>query len=91
MPIFGAPSVSFPKMKMMHRTMFSAFITTAETRCTCVLPMPSKNALNANVVAIDVTPRKRHLRYACAARRAAGTVPSAGPGMITLSTDGMSR
>src|SRR4051794_15834553 len=67
MPIFGAPSVAFPKMKITHRAMFSRFITTADTRWTYVLPMPSKNALKAKETAIDVTPRKRHFRYDSAA------------------------
>ena len=43
-------------------TTLSTFITTAETRWTCVLPMPSKKALKAKVVAIEVTPRKRQAR-----------------------------
>jgi hypothetical protein len=54
-------------MRKKQRITLSTFITTAETRCTCVLPMPSKNALKAKVVAIEVMPRRRHLRYAWAA------------------------
>ena len=42
---------------------------TALTRCTWVLPIPSKNALNANVTTIDVMPSNRHRRYPSAASR----------------------
>ncbi len=37
----------------------ATFITSAATRCTCVLPMPSKNALMAIVAAIEMTPSRR--------------------------------
>ena len=58
-PILGAPRVALPKMKITQRTTLRTFIATAATRCTWVLPMPSKKALNEKVMAIEVMPRSR--------------------------------
>ena len=42
-------------MKTQQRITFATFMTMAAMRCTCVLPMPSKNALMAMVAAIEMT------------------------------------
>ena len=57
MPIRGAPHL--PKMKAMHKSTLITFMTTLAIMCTCVLPMPSKKALNEKVTAIDVMPSSR--------------------------------
>ncbi len=53
-------------MNIQQKRMLNAFMTSAETRCTCVLPIPSKNALMAIDVAIEMTPSIRHRVYASA-------------------------
>jgi hypothetical protein len=60
MPKRGAPK--WPKISAMHKTTLMMFMTTEATMCTCVLPMPSKNALNEKVAAIEVMPSKRHFK-----------------------------
>ena len=71
-PIRGAPR--FPKMNIQQKRMLKMFITTAETRCTHVLPMPSKNAFSAIVPAIETMPRRRHFEYEYAIAWASGTL-----------------
>ena len=60
MPMRGAPRL--PKMNTMQSTMFTTFMMIDAIMWTRVLPRPSKNALNENVVTIDVMPSRRHSR-----------------------------
>ena len=46
----------------MHKITLITFMTTEATMCTCVLPMPSKNALNEKVTAIEVMPKSRQFK-----------------------------
>ena len=68
----GAPP--WPKMNIQQRTTLTTFITRAATRCTCVLPRPSKNALMAIVAAIDTTPSSRQRVYSSATACTSGTL-----------------
>ena len=56
-PIRGAPK--WPKMKIQQSSTLRTFITNDATRWTWVRPMPSKNALMAIVIAIEMTPSMR--------------------------------
>ena len=61
-------------MKIQQKRTLKAFITTAATRCTVVRPIPSKNALMAIVIAIEITPIIRHREYHSATSRTSGTL-----------------
>ncbi len=60
-------------MKIQQKSTLKTFITIAATRWTCVRPMPSKNALMAMVMAIEITPRRRQREYVMATSRTSGT------------------
>ena len=60
-------------MNIQQRTTFTTFMTRAATRCTCVLPRPSKNALMDIVAAIETTPSSRQRVYSSATACTSGT------------------
>ena len=60
-PMRGKPQ--WPKMSSQQKSTLKTFITMAATRCTCVRPMPSKKPFTAMVMAMEMTPSRRHQVY----------------------------
>jgi hypothetical protein len=71
-PIRGAPRP--PKMRTQQSATLITFMTMAAMRCTCVLPMPSKKAFTAMVMAIEMMPSMRQRVYEMAMARTSGTL-----------------